>query len=96
MSEDERALFVRAEGQVQGVSYRAFTQEQAAQLGIHGWVVNRDDGSVEAVLHGPGAKLGELITRMRQGPPAAKVDGLDVRSTDRGRISDVPDGAVTF
>lgn len=96
MSEDERALFVRVGGRVQGVSFRAFTQEEAARRGIRGWVVNRDDGSVEAALHGPGAALGELVGRLRQGPPAADVETLDVQSTDRGRIADVPPGAVSF
>lgn len=96
MSEAERAVFVRVEGRVQGVGFRAFTAEQAAALGIRGWVVNRDDGSVEAALHGHGGKLGELIGRLRGGPPGAEVGALDVRSTDRGRIGDVPDGAHTF
>ncbi len=96
MNEAERAVFVRIEGRVQGVGFRAFTAEQAAVLGIRGWVSNRDDGSVEAALHGHGGKLGELIVRLRAGPPEAQVEALDVRSTDRGRVGDVPDGANTF
>lgn len=96
MSEAERAVFVRVEGRVQGVGFRAFTAEQAATLGVRGWVVNRDDGSVEAALHGHGGKLGELIARLRAGPPAAEVAALDVRSTDRGRVGDVPEGAHAF
>ncbi len=96
MSEAERAVFVRIEGRVQGVGFRAFTAEQAAALGVRGWVVNRDDGSVEAALHGHGGKLGELIGRLRVGPSTAEVGALDVRSTDRGRIGDVPDGAHAF
>ena len=96
MSEGERAVLVRVEGRVQGVGFRAFTAEQAAALGIRGWVINRDDGSVEAALHGPGGKLGELIARLRAGPAAAEVGALDVRSIDRGRVGDVPDGALAF
>lgn len=96
MSDDERAVLVRIRGRVQGVSFRAFAQEEAQQRGIRGWVVNLPDGSVEAALHGPGAALGELVGRLRQGPPAAAVDGLDVQSADRSRIADVPPEGVTF
>ena len=96
LSADDRAVFLRIEGQVQGVGYRAFVQEQALSLGVTGWVVNREDGSVEAALYGRGTALGELITRLRQGPPAAQVESLDVRSTHRGQISDVPRGGYAF
>ena len=96
MSESERAVFVRIEGKVQGVGFRAFVAEQATALGVRGWVLNRDDGSVEAALHGHGGKLGDLIGRLRAGPPAAEVAALDVRSTDRGRVGDVPDEAHAF
>ena len=96
MSEAERAVMIRVSGTVQNVGYRAFVQNQAAQLGIRGWVVNRDDGSVEGALHGPGAQLGELIGLLRKGPAAATVASVDVQSTDRGRIADVPDGGYSF
>ena len=96
MNGGERAVLVRVEGRVQGVGYRAFAMDQAAQLGVTGWVVNRDDGSVEAALYGPGAALGDMIARLRQGPPVAKVESLDVRSTDRGRIAEAPGNATTF
>lgn len=96
MSEAERAVSVRIEGRVQGVGFRAYVAEQAAALGVRGWVLNHDDGSVEAALHGHGGKLGELIGRLRAGPPSAEVGALDVRSTDRGRVGDVPDGAHAF
>lgn len=96
MSEAERSVLVRVEGKVQGVGYRAFAAEQAAALGVRGWVVNREDGSVEAALHGHGGKLGELIGRLRAGPPAAEVGTLDVRSVDRGRVGDAPEGAHVF
>ena len=96
MSEGERTLAVRVEGRVQGVGYRAFTQDHATRLAVKGWVVNRDDGAVEAALHGPGAALAELVGLLRKGPPGAKVEVLDVRSTNRARIVDVPAKGYAF
>ncbi len=92
----ERALSVRVEGLVQGVGFRAFTQQEARRLGVKGWVVNRDDGSVEAALYGAGAALGDLVGRLRQGPPGAKIEKLDVSSTDRGKTAALPSGAQAF
>ena len=96
MQPGERAVSVRVRGRVQGVGYRAFVQDHATQLGIHGWVVNRDDGSVEAALHALGAILGEMIGRMRQGPVGANVEALDVQSVEHGRLADVPHGGYAF
>lgn len=64
-------------GRVQGVAYRAWTREQAVALGLRGWVRNRDDGSVEAVLGGPSEAVEAMLARMRQGPDAARVDALE-------------------
>ena len=65
-------------GVVQGVSYRASTRQQAQRLGVAGWVRNLQDGRVEAVVQGPGDKVDDLIRWCRQGPPAAKVEKVDV------------------
>lgn len=69
-------LFVS--GVVQGVSYRASTQEEARRRGILGWVKNLDDGRVEAVAQGTKDRVVELIAWCRKGPPAAKVEKVDV------------------
>jgi len=65
-------------GVVQGVSYRASTQEQARQRGIVGWVKNLEDGRVEALVQGSKDKVTELLAWCRKGPPAAKVEKVDV------------------
>ena len=49
---------------------------QARRRGVHGWVRNRRDGSVEALLHGAAAALADLLQLCRAGPPHARVDDL--------------------
>jgi acylphosphatase len=66
-------------GLVQGVGYRAFVEHEARQRGLHGWVRNRRDGSVEAVLAGTPAMVEGMIEACRRGPFSARVDALDQR-----------------
>lgn len=73
------ARHVRASGRVQGVFFRAWTREQAEELGVSGWICNRRDGSVDAHLEGKARAVEALIERMRRGPPNASVDDLAVR-----------------
>lgn len=61
---------------MQGVGYRAFTWSTANKLQLHGWVKNKDDGSVEAIIEGEEEKLRTVITRCQQGPPASRVDHI--------------------
>lgn len=72
-----KALHVRVQGRVQGVFYRASTQQQAQRLGLRGWVRNCDDGSVEAVLCGDEPTLDAMLAWMAQGPERARVDALE-------------------
>ena len=72
------ARHVRATGLVQGVFFRAWTQAQARELGISGWIRNCADGSVEAHLEGDEDAVTRMIERMRRGPSAARVDELTV------------------
>ena len=76
------ALHVRVTGRVQGVFFRAWTQQKANALGVTGWVRNDGDGSVEGHVEGENPAVQEMIGLLRQGPPSAKVSGVDVEATD--------------
>lgn len=71
------AVRVRIRGRVQGVGYRYWTTDQAAALGLDGWVRNRADGSVEAVFAGDAAAVSEMVARCRAGPAFASVVEVD-------------------
>lgn len=73
----ETAIRVIIRGRVQGVWYRAWTERAAGGLGLHGWVRNCADGSVEALFSGPAATVRQMIDRCRSGPPAARVDEIE-------------------
>lgn len=66
-------------GRVQGVFYRATTVETARRLGLTGWVRNLADGRVEAVAEGPGDALEALVRWSHDGPPSARVDGVEAQ-----------------
>ncbi len=70
---------LRITGRVQGVGYRDALRSEALARGVAGWVRNRRDGSVEAVLQGTKAATDALITWARRGPPAARVADLEVQ-----------------
>ncbi len=69
---------LRVAGKVQGVGYRESLRYEAERLGVCGWVRNRIDGSVEALLQGPADKVDALIAWARRGPPAAHVSNVRV------------------
>jgi acylphosphatase len=63
-------------GRVQGVGYRHSLRQQALRLGLAGWVRNRHDGSVEAVIDGAPEAMAQLLAWAHSGPPAARVDAV--------------------
>jgi acylphosphatase len=71
-------------GHVQGVGFRASLEATARGLQLAGWVRNRHDGRVEAVVQGPAHAVGSLVQWCHHGPTAARVDAVQVlpRSVD--------------
>lgn len=67
---------LRVSGRVQGVYFRASTQERARALGLSGWVRNTPDGAVELEAQGRPDQLEALIAWCNEGPPAARVDDI--------------------
>ena len=82
-----RTVRLRIEGRVQGVGYRVFVERNALALGLDGWVRNRRDGGVEAVASGTDDTVEELIARCRAGPPASRVDRVEVLAEDEAVAS---------
>ena len=69
-------------GRVQGVGYRYWAIDTARRLGLTGWVRNRHDGAVEALIVGEEDAVGQMIEACRRGPPMARVDEIDVEPVD--------------
>jgi acylphosphatase len=80
-------------GKVQGVFYRAATAERARALGLTGYAKNLPDGRVEVLAYGDEAKVKELIEWLWQGPPAAKVSGVEVEKVD---MEEMPVAFITL
>src|SRR2546421_12938603 len=81
LENQRRAKPLVISGRVQGVGFRYSMSEEAERLGVTGWVRNRRDGTVEAVIDGaPGAVEG-LLAWARRGPRGASVSGVRVTET---------------
>ena len=75
-----RYLVIR--GRVQGVGYRAFAEREAIRRGLEGYVRNRQDGSVEALLVGPPAEIDDTVNALRRGPPGSRVDAINISDAE--------------
>lgn len=69
-------------GRVQGIGYREWMVDKARALGVSGWVRNRLDGSVEALVAGDMAAVEELSRLCRRGPRMAEVTRIDEEMAD--------------
>ena len=76
-------------GRVQGVGYRDWAIETGRRLGLTGWVRNRRDGAVEALIVGEEGAVGQMIEACRRGPSLAHVEEIDVDPVD---LDILPDG----
>lgn len=70
------------EGRVQGVFFRASTQERAKKLGLTGFAYNRIDGSVEILACGQEEAVAQLCEWLKSGPPAAQVESVSCKAND--------------
>jgi len=69
-------------GRVQGVSFRVSMREFALHRGVEGWVKNRADGAVEALIRGEETQVAKVIEWARQGPPGAHVSSIAMHKFD--------------
>lgn len=76
-SPDFKAVRARIFGKVQGVWYRGWLQSKAQPLGIYGWVRNRTDGTVEALLCGPPHVVDRMLALCMRGPETARVERIE-------------------
>jgi acylphosphatase len=89
MTAEMETVRLRITGRVQGVGYRVWATRMAASLGLRGWVRNRRDGGVEALVTGPPERVAEMVEACRRGPYAARVTGVTA-------VPDEDDGNLGF
>jgi acylphosphatase len=76
------AVNLTVHGRVQGVFYRDWTVRNARELGLAGWVRNRPDGTVEALLQGDETAVRRMVGLMRSGPPRAHVTRIEEQACE--------------
>lgn len=69
-------------GRVQGVFFRESMRQEALNLGVTGWVRNRSDGSVEAVIQGAPEQVEKMLAWAQRGPLAARVEHVETGETE--------------
>ncbi|HUJ00239.1 MAG TPA: acylphosphatase [Usitatibacter sp.] len=82
MSKARRTRRLVVRGRVQGVGFRYATVRAAQRFGVTGWVRNRSDGSVEAVVYGTVESVEAIVAWARRGPDAAIVENLEVMEAE--------------
>ncbi|MFQ5645369.1 MAG: acylphosphatase [bacterium] len=75
---DRKRIEVLVRGLVQGVCFRAYMREEASRLGVSGWVRNRADGLVEAVVEGDKAAVEQLLKWCEKGSPYSRVNSVEI------------------
>lgn len=86
---EKRAVHVIISGKVQGVFFRMETLRTAGQYRISGWVMNRSDGTVEALFEGDTENVDAILEWCHKGPPSAVVRNLEIEEKPyTGQYSD--------
>ncbi len=75
-------LRLRIEGMVQAVGYRNYVVTEATRLGVDGWIRNRSDGTVEALVSGANAAVETLVGLCMRGPPGARVGNVEMHKAE--------------
>lgn len=83
---ERRIVRIVVRGRVQGVGFRAFVEDEANLRAMSGWVRNRSDGSVEAMAAGSPQAVAALLDTIRRGPPASRVDAVQVEDLDEAEL----------
>jgi acylphosphatase len=82
-----RIVRLTIRGRVQGVGYRAFVDDEASARGLKGWVRNRRDGAVEALVAGEPQAVEAMIAACRRGPRSARVDAVEIAEADEQALA---------
>jgi acylphosphatase len=89
-----KRVHVIVAGRVQGVFFRAVTQQTAKGFNLTGWVCNMADGRVEAVLEGEDENVDKMLAWCHIGPPAARVE--EVLSTEETYTGEFRDFSIKY
>jgi len=82
VTDEITCLRVHVHGLVQGVGFRDFLMQSAGHHKLDGWVRNRADGSVEALVSGPTKAVELFVSHATQGPQGAKVSAVDLHNSE--------------
>jgi acylphosphatase len=82
LSDDITSLRVHVHGIVQGVGFRDFLAMAAEAQNLDGWVRNRADGSVEALVSGPTKAVEIFVSHATKGPHGARVSAVDLHNSE--------------
>jgi acylphosphatase len=88
MASGRRILRVTISGRVQGVGYRAWTEMEATERGVTGWVRNRLNGDVEALFAGPSDAIEALCAACWRGPAHARVDKVEITEAGAAALAE--------
>ena len=81
-----KVLRLRISGRVQGVGFRAFVADEAEIRGLAGWVRNRADGNVEAVIAGESDRVDAMLEACRRGPLGARVENVAIEPASESEL----------